>query len=97
MADFLTVQTVVHLRCSAETVLDRVALNTGGDRCDRTDDDLDAVRRKLVIFQQQTEPLIDYYRGLGSLIATLEIGGDTTPEQMWEALGRTTCTSLGGE
>lgn len=91
MADFLTVQAVVHLRCSAETVLERVALNTGGDRCGRTDDGLDAVRRKLAIFQRQTEPLIEYYRGLGSLIATLDIRSDTTPEQMWETLDGTNC------
>ncbi len=86
MAELLDVQAVVSLHCSAETVRERVELNTGGDRHTRTDDDLEAVRRKLAIFQRQTRPLIDYYRELGSHIVTLEVSGGTTPEQMWDAL-----------
>ena len=86
MAELLDVQMVAYLCCSAETVRERVELNTGGDRHNRTDDDLEAVRRKLEIFQRQTRPLIDYYRELGSHIVTLEVNGGTTPEQMWDAL-----------
>jgi adenylate kinase family enzyme len=86
LAELLDVRAVVYLRCSAETVRDRVRLDTGGDRRNRTDDDSEAIRGKLAIFERHTKPLIDYYRRLGSHIVTLQVSSATTPEQMWETL-----------
>lgn len=86
LAELLDVQAVVYLRCSAETVFERVQLDTGGDRRYRTDDDSEAIREKLAIFERSTKPLIDYYRQAGSHLVTLQVTNSTTPEQMWETL-----------
>ena len=64
-------------------MLARVAANTGGDRTYRTDDDLEAVRRKLGIFAARTAPLVDYYREWNACILHLDVVPETTAEQMW--------------
>lgn len=79
----LDIRTVVHLRCSPETVLARIATDTGGDRRQRTDDDLCAVQRKLQVFVEQTEPLIDYYRQQAAGVIHLDVSATMTPHQMW--------------
>jgi adenylate kinase len=86
VAAILDVRTVVALECSAETVVARVDANTGGDRTQRTDDDLDAVRRKLTIYAARTAPLVAYYRERGTRIVTLDVQVDTRPEAMWAAV-----------
>lgn len=88
MAAILDVGTVVYLRCSAETVLARIAANTGGDRTERTDDRMADVRHKLDIFAERTAPLADFYRSNGARVIRLPVGADTTPEQMWHELDR---------
>jgi adenylate kinase family enzyme len=82
----LDVRTVVYLACSAETVLQRIRSNVGGDRGERSDDSTKAVRRKLELFAQRTAPLLDYYRGRGVSIRQIEVRADSTPEQMWHAV-----------
>ncbi|MCY2995446.1 MAG: nucleoside monophosphate kinase [Planctomycetota bacterium] len=86
MAQNLQLRTVVNLACSAETVLARVAANTGGDRTHRTDDDLEAIRRRLVIFAERTAPLIEYYREQDARILQLDVAADTTAAQLWEQM-----------
>ena len=86
MAHNLEVRIVVNLACSAETVLARVAANTGGDRTHRTDDDLEAIRRKLVIFAERTAPLVEYYREQDAHIQQLDVVTDTTAAQLWEQM-----------
>lgn len=88
IAAILNVRTVVHLQCSAETVLARIAENTGGDRTGRPDDQLADVRRKLDIFAERTAPLIDFYRSSGVRVVQLAVDADITPEQMWLELDR---------
>jgi adenylate kinase family enzyme len=82
----LDIRTVVHLQCSAETVLERLVADTGGDRFHRTDDDLDAVQHKLRIFAEQTEPLIDHYRQRAARVICIDVTAAMTPEQMWLVL-----------
>ncbi len=86
LAHLLDIRTVVHLRCSPETVLARIAQDTGGDRQHRADDDTDAVRCKLRIFAEQTEPLIDYYRQRSAQVICIDVTATMTPRQMWYAL-----------
>jgi len=82
----LDVRAVVHLRCSSEDVVRRIADDVGGDRSARDDDDLDAVRRKLAIFEERTAPLLDYYAGRGARIETLDVTAEMTPSIVWEVL-----------
>jgi len=88
MADILQVRTIVYLQCSAETVLARIADNTGGDRIGRADDQAADVRRKLDIFAERTAPLADFYGSNGARIIELAVGADMTPEQMWMELDK---------
>ena len=39
----------------------------GGELYTRSDDQIDAIRRRLEVYRQQTEPLIQYYRQRGKL------------------------------
>jgi adenylate kinase family enzyme len=76
------VRTVVHLNCSPDTVLARIAANTGGDRTTRTDDDLTAVQRKLGIFTRRTAPLVEHYRRRGAAMVTIDVAPEMTAEEM---------------
>jgi adenylate kinase len=84
----LDVRRVLWLECSVEAVALRLANNIGGDRGDRPDDQADQVRKRLAVFEQQTAPLVEYYRQRGVTIETLQIAADTTPEQAWATLQR---------
>lgn len=53
----------------------------GGELYQRDDDKPETVRNRLTVFNQQTAPLIDYYKGQGKL---LEVNG----EQEADAVGR---------
>jgi adenylate kinase len=82
----LDMRTVVCLNCEPDVVVQRVASNAGGDRTHRTDDDLASVRRKLEIYAQRTVPLLQYFRDAGSEIIEVQVGLDTTVDNMWSAL-----------
>lgn len=82
------VDTVVNLVCDAQTVIERIRRNVGGDRTGRSDDDLPAVRRKLAVFAERTAPLIEHYRRQGTRLISLDVTPATTPTDMWQALQR---------
>ena len=83
VAGFLDVHLVVCLDCSAETVLQRLASNVGGDRSLRIDDRLADVRRKLDIYRTRTASLVDHYRRRGVRIRTLEVTPTMTATDAW--------------
>jgi len=85
LGGLLDISLVVHLSCTAEVIFERIATDAGGDRAGRTDDDMEAVRRRLVTFRRRTAPLLDYYQGKAA-IATLEIAEDTSAEDAWRML-----------
>ena len=73
------VQMVVVLECTAEVVEERIKLNAGGDRAERTDDSLDEVAKKLATFHERTLPLIEHYRAQGARIEAIEVAVQTRP------------------
>ncbi len=81
-----TVKIVVQLCCSAATVGARIAANTGGDRTCRTDDDQEAIARKLAIYAERTAPLVDYLRQRGATIVSIDVTVEMTPAKMRAAL-----------
>jgi len=88
MARLVRMRALVHLRCTERTVLARVRRDTGGDRRGR-DDDLPArLRRKLAVYRERTEPLLDYYRERGVRVIPLDVGAATTAEAMRAELER---------
>jgi adenylate kinase family enzyme len=86
MEDAVRVETVISLEASPETIRERILLNTGGDRIGRPDDELKAVRQKLVIFRMRTLPLIEYYENREIPVLRLAVGPRTTAEAMYAAI-----------
>jgi len=55
------VRFVVELVCEAAVVAERIRGNVGGDRTGRDDDDPEAIRKKLDLYHQRTQPLVSFY------------------------------------
>ncbi|HEV8050700.1 MAG TPA: adenylate kinase [Thermoplasmata archaeon] len=68
---------------------DGVCDNEGAELIQRSDDRLDAVRIRLLVYEEQTAPLLEYYRKLGLLT---RIDADGTPDEV----GRRLRTALEG-
>ncbi len=80
--DVVRVVCVVELACDAETVSERIKLDTGGDRAER-DDDLPAlVARKLKIYEAQTRPLLGWYEEKGVPVLTVDVSVISTSADM---------------
>jgi adenylate kinase len=86
LAPLLEMKALVHLACTPEVVLERIRTNAGGDRTERADDDLAAVRRRLELFRQRTAPLLDHYRQLGVPVLTVPVSATTTPREVLRQL-----------
>ena len=84
--EILKIKLVVALECTAETVHERIAGNTGGDRTGRVDDSVENITRKLKIYAAQTHPLIDHYRSIGVPCRTFTVEADTVPEDILAAM-----------
>ena len=57
--------------------------NCGGSFVRRSDDDEAVVRERLVVFREQTEPLVEFYRGRPTCF---EVDGDGTIGQVSQVL-----------
>lgn len=88
LAATLEVVAVVYLWCPAETVLQRIRTNVGGDRGGREDDDLESIQNKLTLFEARTVPLLEHYRKLDARIEVIHVTENMTPEDAWETLER---------
>jgi adenylate kinase len=64
----------IYLKISDETAVKRL-LNR-----QREDDTLEMIQERLRVYHSQTEPILNYYRGLGILI---EIDGEPTQEEIF--------------
>lgn len=88
IADLVDVQTLVHLRCTPETVYRRIQTDAGGDRGERIDDQMELVRKKLDTFAERTEPLLAFYRESGTDVVEIEVGVETSPQDICALLVR---------
>lgn len=82
VADIVTMKLVVILDCDQEVVFRRIESNSGGDRIGRHDDDLDLVRRKYTLYEQETKPLRDFYTDFGVPIVELPVIASSTAEEL---------------
>lgn len=82
--------TIIHalvvLDCSANTIYCRLKDNIGGDRIGRVDDDKELVSRKLQIFIERTQPLIEHYAGDGSMIYRLPVTETSSTDDAYATL-----------
>jgi adenylate kinase len=77
---------VVSLAVSEDAILERLAARKS--RESRADDDEDTVRRRIEVYREQTEPLIDYYREAGRLVEVYGMGGiEEIYRSLQDALG----------
>jgi adenylate kinase family enzyme len=86
----LSVKYVLYLDCSPEVVLQRIRLNSGGDRTGRIDDAPERVTRKLQLFENRTIPLLKHYQSRGISVSRIAVGPRTAPEQMLNHLDPST-------
>ena len=59
---------------------------TGEDLIQRDDDNEDTVRKRLEIYHEQTEPLIDFYANYGSGLKYVKINGVGSVEEIREGI-----------
>ncbi|MGA2361150.1 MAG: nucleoside monophosphate kinase [Candidatus Aminicenantales bacterium] len=83
MEDVVRIQVVISLEALPEVIRERILLDTGGDRLERPDDELQAIRRKLVIFRMRTLPLVEYYENREVPVVRLTVRARTTAEGMY--------------
>jgi adenylate kinase len=83
MEDVVRVAAVISLEAGAEIIRERIERNTGGDRVGRVDDELHAVRQKLVLFRMRTLPLIEYYENREVPVVRVPVGARTVAEDMY--------------
>lgn len=86
IAALVHIHALIVLDCSAETVLDRISENVGGDRTERIDDNRDLIEKKLVIFRERTAPLIDHYDAKGCRIYRIDVSSTMTPADAYRNL-----------
>ncbi|QLD84700.1 adenylate kinase [Natronomonas halophila] len=55
----------------------------GGELIQRDDDTEETVKERLNVFEENTQPVIDYYEDEGELV---RIDGEGTPDEVWEDL-----------
>ena len=70
---------VVHVKVSDKEALWRIA----GRVSDREDETLQAIRRRIEMFHEFTEPVIEYYREKGILV---EVDGEQTVEEVFSSI-----------
>lgn len=82
------IEAVVYLTGTATVIKERIRLDTGGDRAGRSDDSLEAVERKLEIFEKRTLPLLEFYAARHVPILKIPIGVKTKAEEVLADLER---------
>jgi adenylate kinase len=82
LEDTISVRAVIALAGTPAVIGKRIRIDAGGDRAGRVDDSLEAIERKLEIFEERTRPLIDFYERREVPIITIAVGAGTTAEEM---------------
>ncbi|MBF8250073.1 MAG: adk, adenylate kinase, adenylate kinase [Candidatus Levybacteria bacterium] len=77
------VDRVVYLRVSDKEALWRLSYRNGENGEARQDETLAAIRRRIELFHQLTEPVLNYYREKGALV---EVDGERPVEKIREEI-----------
>lgn len=80
---YINVKLILNLECSPETALERIRLNTGGDRAGRADDTPEEVAGRARLFLERTAPLLDYYKQRGVPVMDIAISAETSAEDIY--------------
>jgi adenylate kinase len=55
----------------------------GSELTQREDDSEETVRERIRVYEESTEPVVDFYRESGELV---EVNGENSPEEVWKSL-----------
>lgn len=86
IATIADIQALIVLDSSADGIFSRIRDNIGGDRTERVDDNKDLIEKKLIVFRERTEPLIDHYRASGCNIYRLNVSATMKPPEVYKTL-----------
>jgi adenylate kinase family enzyme len=86
MDGIVAVRTVVVLECSSSVVHKRIRKDTGRDRAGRDDDDQKLIEKKLGIFRERTEPLIELYTAEGSTVVRIAVTAEAAADHVYAEL-----------
>ncbi|MFO7900071.1 MAG: nucleoside monophosphate kinase [Planctomycetota bacterium] len=84
--ELVDVTAVIVLDCPPAVSVGRIRTNAGGDRDDRPDDRLDAVRQRQHDFEHRTRPVVEHYRRRGARVVELDVGVRTSAADLAAAL-----------
>lgn len=82
MKAMVDMRSVINLRCEPAIALARIQTNAGGDRDGRADDTLEAVKRRIELYKNRAEPLLEYYDKSGVKSLTVDVKAKTTASDM---------------
>lgn len=85
IAALVNIQRVILLECNAQTVFQRISLNSGGDRTNRSDDTPDAVAQRIARYQTNSKPLLNWLNNHNIPIKRFDITPETQPSDLWLA------------
>ena len=83
MEQIACVHALIVLDCSGEEILYRIRDNVGGDRAERSDDDVLLIEKKLQIFRERTAPLLRFYEQNGKKIYRLRVTATMSPAEAY--------------
>ena len=82
---------VINLNVSEDTLVSRIAGRAAQEN--RTDDTEETVRNRLKVYEEQTAPLVDYYRGRGGL---KEVNGEGSVDEIQGRIREIVGAAAGG-
>jgi adenylate kinase len=88
LSPLMAVERVVSLEAETAVIRERIRRDTGRDRTGRGDDAAEAVSRRLTVFKQRTEPLLDFYREGGVPVTPIAVTAAMTAAEMYDELER---------
>jgi adenylate kinase len=87
LTGIVAVEEVVSLEADTAVILERISRDPGQDRSGRTDDDAEAVARRLATFRDRTAPLLDFYGERGVPVRCIAVTAVMTAADMYEEIG----------
>jgi adenylate kinase len=97
LTGLVAVEGVVSLEADAAVLSERIRLDPGRDRSGRTDDDAEAVARRLATFRDRTAPLLDFYRERGVPVRSVAVTAAMSSANMYDEVARPATRSQGDE
>jgi len=95
LAGIFAVERIVLLEADAAVIRERLRLDPGGDRAGRTDDTVEAVRRRLEAYRNRTRPLLEDYRRRGVPVLAIPVTAAMTAAEMCARLAAEIGTNEG--